>query len=267
MTEDKEMSFLDHLEELRWHLVRAVIAILIGSVVAFIFPHILFDVILFGPTYPDFITYRLLCQLGNAISLPALCFGDLPFKEFISIQMGSQFTWHIWGSLIAGFIITFPYVAWECWRFIKPALREKERSKATGIVFYVSILFIAGVLFGYFLLAPLTVNFLGNYDVMGRVVNQPVFTSYISTILVVILGCGILFELPVVIYFLAKIGIISPDFLKKYRRHAIIIILLLAAIITPPDVASQILVSIPLVFLYEVSIFIARRVYKKPAED
>lgn len=258
------MTFLDHLEELRWHLVRSVVAILVGGVIAFMFPHILFDVIVFGPTSSDFITYRLLCRLADAISLPALCLGKLPFSEFASIQMASQFTWHIWASLIAGFIVAFPYVAWEIWRFIKPALHEGEQKKITGIVIYISLLFLSGIAFGYFLLAPLTVNFLGNYDVMGKVVNQPVFTSYISTILMVVLGCGILFELPVFIYFLAKIGIVSPEFLKKYRRHAIIIILLLSAIITPPDIASQVLVAIPLGFLYEVSIMIARRVYKKP---
>lgn len=263
MSEEKEMSFLEHLEELRWHLVRSIIAILIGALIAFIFPDILFDKILFAPAEQDFITYQWLCSLAEILRLPALCIGKLPFREFVSLQMGAQFTWHIWGSLIAGFVVAFPYVAWEIWRFIKPALHKSEQKKITGIVVYVSILFLTGIAFGYFLLAPLTVSFLGNYDVMGKVSNNPVFTSYVSTILMVILGCGILFELPVFIYFLARLGIVSPQLLKKYRRHAIVIILLMAAIITPPDIASQVLVAIPLTLLYEASIFVAKKVYKE----
>jgi len=257
------MTFLEHLEELRWHLVRSVVAILIGAVVAFVYPEILFDRIVFGPADPDFVTYRALCRLGRELNMGQLCIGKLPFDGFISLQMGSQFTWHIWGSIIAGFILAFPYVAWEVWRFIKPALHPNEKNKASGMVFYISLLFALGVSFGYFLLAPLTVNFLGSYDVMGTVKNSPVFTSYISTVLNVVLGCGIVFELPVFIYFLAKVGLVSPAFLRRYRRHAIVVILVVAAIITPPDVASQVLVAIPLTLLYELSIYIAGKVYKE----
>jgi sec-independent protein translocase protein TatC len=262
MAEEKEMTFLQHLEELRWHLVRSVIAILVGAVVAFIYPRILFDKVVFGPANEDFITYRLLCQLGHRLGMESLCMGKLPFDKFQSLQMGSQFTWHIWASIIAGLIIAFPYVAWELWRFIKPALHRKEQQKARGMVFYISLLFLLGVSFGYFLLSPLTLNFLGNYDVMGKVQNTPVFTSYISTVLNVVLGCGVVFELPIFIYFLAKLGLVSPGFLRRYRRHAIVLILVIAAIITPPDVASQIMVAIPLVILYEIGIYIAKRVYK-----
>lgn len=263
MSKEKEMTFLQHLEELRWHLVRALIAVMIGAIVAFIFPHIIFDVILFGPSKEDFITYQWLCNLGNMLGISALCIGKLPFSKLVSLQMGSQFTWHIWASMIAGFIIAFPYVAWEFWRFIKPALHTHEQKKATGMVFYISFLFLLGILFGYFLLAPLTINFLGNYDVMGQVENSPVFTSYIATVLNVVIACGIVFELPILIYFLAKVGIVSPKFLIRYRKHAIVIILVVAAIITPPDIASQILVAIPLTLLYEISIRIAKRVYKE----
>lgn len=257
------MTFLQHLEELRWHLVRSVIAILVGAIVAFIFPHILFDEIIFGPSKEDFITYKWLCQLGHQLNIESLCFGKLPFQKMVSLQMGSQFTWHLWGSVIAGFIIAFPYVAWEIWRFVKPALHSHEQKNARGMVFFISTLFLLGILFGYFLLAPLTINFLGNYDVMGQVDNAPVFTSYISTIINVVVACGVVFELPILIYFLAKVGLVSPQFLKKYRKHAIVAILLVAAIITPPDIASQILVAIPLTLLYEVSIIIASRVYKE----
>ena len=263
MSEEKEMSFLEHLEELRWHIMRSIIAVLIVAIIAFIFPSILFDVIIFAPAQEDFITYKWFCSLGKLLGIDALCFGALPFTNFVSLDMGAQFTWHLWGSFIAGFVVAFPYIAWEMWSFIKPALHPDEKKKITGIVFYISILFIMGIGFGYYLLAPLTVNFLGNYDVMGQVSNTPAFTSYISTILTVVLGCGILFELPVVIYFLAKTGIVSPAFLIQYRKHAIVIILFLAAIITPPDVASQILVAIPLMGLYEISILIAKRVYKE----
>lgn len=264
MSEEKEMSFLEHLEELRWHLVRSVVAILIFTVVIFCFPEILFDKIVFGPIHDDFLTYRILCQLGEKFNMAALCFNGLPFEKFVSLQMPSMITWHIWGSLIGGFILAFPYVAYEFWKFFKPAFQQKERKSIRGIVFIMSILFSIGVLFGYFVLCPLTVNFMGNYNVMSASVEiKPVFTSYVSTIINLVLGCGILFELPVVIYFLAKMGLISPTFLKRYRRHAIVVILILAAIITPPEVASQVLVTIPLLVLYEISIFIAKRVYKE----
>lgn len=265
MNEEKEMSFLEHLEELRWHLVRSVVAVLLFTIVVFCFPEILFDKIVFGPIHDDFLTYRVLCDIGHKIGAEdGLCFTGLPFDKFVSLQMPSMITWHIWGSLIAGFILAFPYVAYEFWKFFKPAFQQKERKSIKGVVFVMSILFMIGVLFGYFVLSPLTVNFMGNYNVMAASVEiKPVFTSYVSTIINLVLGCGILFELPVVIYFLAKMGFISPAFLKRYRRHAIVIILILAAIITPPEIASQVLVTIPLLLLYEISIFIAKRVYKE----
>lgn len=263
MAKEKEMSFLQHLEELRWHLVRALIAVMVGATLAFIFPEILFDKILFGPSHPDFITYTWLCRLGDTLGMKSLCISALPFENFLNIKMSAQFTWYIWGSLIAGFIIAFPYVIWEIWRFVKPALHTNEKKGATGLVFYISLLFLLGVSFGYFLLTPLTLNFLGNFSVMSKVESKFLFTDYISTVLNVTLGCGIVFELPVLIYFLAKIGLVSPKFLKRYRRHAIVIILILAAIITPPDVASQLLVALPLYILYEIGIVIAKRVYKE----
>lgn len=260
---EKEMSFLDHLEELRWHLVRSVAAIVIFAIVAFMFPKIIFDVVIFGPARENFITYKWLCQLSEVLNIPTLCFGKLPFEDFQNIQMGSQFTWHIWASLIAGFVVAFPYVVWEFWRFIRPALYTNEKRNIGSVVFFVSLLFFTGVAFGYFILSPLTVNFLVNYDVMAQVDNKPVFTSYFSTILNLILWTGIVFELPILVYFLAKVGLVSPKFLKRYRKHAIVMIMILSAIITPPDIASQILVSIPLIGLYEISIIIARRVYKE----
>ena len=264
MAEGKEMSLLSHLEELRWHLVRSVVAIVVLAIVAFNFPNILFHDIILGPSREDFISYRLLCQLGNSLGMSALCLDQSQLIEFQNTQMAGRLTYHIWASLIAGFILSFPYVAWEIWRFIKPALYQKEKKNISGLVFFVSLLFFMGVCFAYFIIVPLTVNFLLTYNVMGDTVkNNPLISSYFSTVLNLVLGTGVIFQMPIFIYFLAKVGLVSPKFLKRYRRHSIVIIMILAAIITPPDVVSQILVAIPLLILYEISIVIAKRVYKE----
>lgn len=264
MAQEKEMSFLSHLEELRWHLVRSVIAILALAIVAFNFPGILFHDIILGPSRESFISYKLLCELGNFLHLPGLCLKQSQLVEFQNTQMAGQLTYHIWASLIAGFILSFPYVAWEMWRFIKPALYQKEKKNITGLVIFVSLLFFLGVSFSYFVIVPLTVNFLLTYNVMGDTVkNNPLISSYFSTVLNLVLGTGIIFQMPILIYFLAKIGIVSPSFLKRYRKHSIVLIMIVAAIITPPDVVSQILVALPLLVLYEISIVIAKRVYKE----
>lgn len=265
MAKEKEMSFLNHLEELRWHLVRSVIAIVALAAVAFNFPHILFHDIILGPSRESFISYKLFCQLGDAINMPGLCIKQSQLVQFTNPQMAGQLTYHIWASLIAGFILSFPYVAWEIWRFVKPALYQKEKKNITGLVIFVSLLFFLGVGFAYFIIVPLTVNFLLTYNVMGESVkNTPFLASYFSTVLNLVLGTGVIFQLPIFIYFLAKVGLVSPKFLKRYRKHSIVIIMILAAIITPPDVVSQILVAIPLLVLYEISIVIAKRVYKEP---
>lgn len=264
MAQEKEMSFLSHLEELRWHLVRSVIAILALAIVAFNFPGILFHDIILGPSRESFVSYKLLCDLGNLLNLPGLCLKQSQLVEFQNTQMAGQLTYHIWASLIAGFILAFPYVAWEMWRFIKPALYQKEKKNITGLVIFVSLLFFLGVSFSYFVIVPLTVNFLLTYNVMGDTVkNNPLISSYFSTVLNLVLGTGIIFQMPILIYFLAKIGIVSPSFLKRYRKHSIVLIMIVAAIITPPDVVSQILVALPLLVLYEISIVIAKRVYKE----
>ena len=265
MAKEKEMSFLSHLEELRWHLVRSVVAVLVFAIVAFNFPHILFNDIILGPSRENFISYKLLCNLGNFLDMPSLCLKQHQLVQFQNTQMAGQLTYHIWASLISGFIIAFPYVAWEIWRFVKPALYHKEKKNITGLVIFVSLLFFLGVGFAYFIIVPLTVNFLLTYDVMGStVVNKPLISSYFSTVLNLVLGTGVIFQMPIFIYFLAKVGLVSPKFLKRYRRHSIVVIMILAAIITPPDVVSQILVAIPLIILYEISIVIAKRVYKEP---
>ncbi len=261
-----EMTFLEHLEELRWHLVRSFLAIFVGAIVAFIFKNIIFDKIILAPKSPDFLTNVLLCDLGKRIGVLKLCINTLPL-EIISIKMAGQFSMHIMVSLIAGLILAFPYVFYEFWKFMVPALHNKERRYASGAVIYSSILFLVGVLFGYFLITPLTVQFLGSYSVSSQVTNQINLISYVSTITSVVLASGVIFELPIMVYFLTKIGLVTPEFLKKYRRHSLVVIFVLAAIITPPDVFSQILVAIPLIALYEVSIFISRRIVRNQKKE
>lgn len=257
-----EMSFLEHLEVLRWHIVRSLVSIFVFAIIAFIFKSIIFDVIIIAPKTPEFPTNQMLCRLGQELNVPRLCINSKPF-ELQTVKMAEQFSMHIIVSLIAGFIVSFPYIFWEFWRFIKPAMYEKEKRTAGGAVFYTSFLFMLGVAFGYYLIAPLSVHFLGNYTVSDEVVSNPTLRSYVQTVSSVVLASGIVFELPVMVYFLSKIGLITPDFLKKYRRHALVLILALSALITPPDIFSQIMVSLPLILLYEVGIGISRRIMKE----
>ena len=257
-----EMSFLEHLEELRWHIVRSAIAIVAFAVFAFIFSRFIFDYILLAPKNPDFITYRVLCNLSKMINLEILCI-DSELFTIQNIQMAGQFSADIMISLIAGLIIAFPFICWEMWRFISPALYEKERQYARGSVFWVSLLFILGVLFGYYVIVPMAVHFLGGYHTSDQIHNIIDLNSYFSTVSYTTLATGVIFELPMLMIFLAKVGIVTPDFMRKYRKHAYIILLILAAIITPPDVFSQILVVFPLAILYEASIFLTGRAARK----
>jgi len=259
-----EMTFLDHLEELRWHILRAAIVLVILTVVAFIFKRIVFDVIILGPSKSDFLTNRVLCWLGKNSFLHSdvLCFNNIPLK-LQNIQMAGQFTAHIKISLITGLLLAFPYIFFEIWRFIKPALYTKELNTARGAVLFISFLFFIGVFFGYYVICPMSINFLYNYQVSALAINNIQLMSYISLVASICLASGIMFELPAIVLFFTKIGLLTPDFLKKYRRHAIIVILIVAAIITPPDVFSQILVTIPLIALYEISIGLSKRALKK----
>lgn len=263
---DGDMTFLQHLEELRWHIIRAVVAIVAGAIVAFMFKNFIFDTVILAPNNPDFITNRLLCRLADAVNAPVLCINQNPV-ELISIKMSGQFTTHINISLVAGLILAFPYVFWEFWSFFRPALYEKERKYARGAVTMASLLFLTGILFGYFIITPLSINFLGSYRVSDIVNNQINITSYIGSVTSVALSAGITFELPIVVFFLARIGVVTPEFMRKYRKHSIVMVLLVAAVITPPDVFSLVLVTIPLILLYELSIFIAARVVRKRAEQ
>ena len=257
----KEMSFLDHLEELRWHLVRAFASIFVFAVLAFVFKEFVFDEVILAPSKPDFFTNKFLCGLADRFSIPALCINQIPLT-LQNINMSGQFTTHIWVSFIAGFIAAFPYIFWEIWSFIKPALYQEELKYSRGAIFFSSVLFMIGVLFSYYVICPLSVQFLGNYQVSAQVENIVNLGSYISTITSIVLAGGIIFELPIVIFFLARVGLVTSDFLKTYRRHAIVAALLLAAIITPPDIVSQVLVCLPLIILYEAGIIIAKHIEK-----
>ncbi len=256
------MSFWSHLEELRGHLVRSGIAIFLLAVVAFIAKDFVFDYIILAPKEPYFITNKLFCRFAEIVSTPTLCINQNPV-EIINIDLAGQFKTHILVSLIAGLIVAFPYIIWEFWRFIRPALHPEEQANSRGAVLVTSFLFLSGVSFSYFLIAPLTINFLGGYQVSEMVANHVALRSYISTVTMVTFATGIVFELPVIAYFLSRVGLLTPEFMRKNRKVAFILIIALSAIITPPDVFSQILVSIPLYVLYEVSIGISKRVNDK----
>lgn len=260
---EKEMSFLDHLEELRWHLIRSTFAIVIFASIAFIAKDFIFDVLLFGPKKADFPTYKLLCKIANAIGFKeSFCFTELPFR-IQSRTMAGQFSAHLWTSITAGFIIAFPYVLYEFWRFISPGLRNNERKSSKGFIFIASFLFFLGVLFGYYVVTPLSINFLGTYQVSDQVFNDFDLSSYIGLVRASALASGLIFELPILIYILTKIGVVTPQILRKYRKFALVIVLIISAIITPPDIASQVIVTIPVVVLYEISIFISKSVIRK----
>ena len=262
----KEMSFLGHLEVLRWHLVRSSAVVLILATIAFLFKNIIFDKILLAPTKLDFFTYKLLCNISKFFTSEGMCIEKLPFT-LQSLGMSEQFSIHIWVSIVAGIIVAFPYIIWEVWTFISPGLYKHERKYAIWFVIVSSLLFFLGVLFGYYVITPLSVNFLGNYSVSDLIDRNFKIGSYISIIKSSVLASGIMFELPIIIYFLTKMGLVTPNFLRKYRKHAIVIVLILAAVVTPPDVISQIIVTIPIVVLYELSIFIAKVVYKKQEKE
>lgn len=262
--EEEGMSFLDHLEALRWHLLRSVSAILILSVAAFVAKSFVFGIVILGPSKVDFVTYRWLCNVSDYLGMPALCIDELPFT-IQSRQMTGQFTMHMTSSFVVGFIAAFPFVFWEVWRFIAPGLYDQERNAARGAVFFVSLLFFLGAAFGYFILSPLSINFLSNYQLDPSILNEFDITSYISTLTMLVLASAIMFQLPVVVYFLAMSGLVTSGMLRSYRRHAIVVILVLAAVITPPDVISQILIAMPILVLYEAGIQIAKRLEKKRA--
>jgi sec-independent protein translocase protein TatC len=232
------------------------------TILAFIFKNLIFNKIILAPKNPGFFTNRVLCQLGELLNTKALCINTRPFN-LINIQMSGQLTTHVAVSMVTGVILAFPIVIWEFWRFFKPALHSNEKHYARGAVLASSFLFFTGVIFGYYMIVPLSIHFLGSYEISDQVVNQINIRSYIGTLTSITLASGLIFELPIIAFFLTKIGIITPSFLRKYRKYAIVIIFVVAAIITPPDVFSQTLVAIPLLVLYEVSIVVSSGVMRK----
>lgn len=263
--EKAEMTFIDHLEELRSHIIRAVLAILVCAIIIFIYRNWVFDNVIKGPIDPNFISYRALCKfshwahMGEVLCMP-------PVKvSLITNTFGGQFLGSISMSLVLGIIMAFPFIFWEFWRFVKPALKEKERTNTRFVIFWVSFFFFIGAAFGYFLLGPFTFNFLGGFQLgtSGTILTLPTFADYIDNLTNIILGCGLAFELPVLAFILTKIGLVTPSYLKRTRKYAIIVILILAAFITPsPDWMSQMIVFIPLWLLYELSIVVSKRVSK-----
>lgn len=257
--EEKEMSFLEHIEELRWHLVRSAIAVVVIGVVAFLNENIITS-ILFGPRTADFYTYKFFCKHFQT-------FCTVPYFEIIQKDIGERFFTHLKVSVWIGFMLGFPYLFWEFWKFVKPGLYAHERKAARGIVFVCSLLFFIGVLFGYYVIAPFAISFLAGYEFGDDIRPTATLSSYVSYLTMITLPTGIVFELPIVAYFLAKIGLVSSDLMKKFRRHSIVIIFIVAAIITPPDVITQFLIAIPLMLLYEISISVVKRIEKKNKEE
>ncbi|TXB67568.1 twin-arginine translocase subunit TatC [Phaeodactylibacter luteus] len=263
--QEQEMTFLEHLEELRWHIIRSLIAVVGLGIVLFLFQGWLFDTVIFGPTKADFFSYRFICNLSNSMGLgDVMCFTPPDFPK-IATGFGEPFIMAIKVCFVMGLIIAFPYVLWEFWTFIKPGLYAKERRAARGMVGICSGLFIMGVLFGYYIISPFAVNFLAGYEIPG-VQNTPTMSSFINYMIMFTAPAGLIFELPIIVYFLSKVGLVTPEGMKKYRRHSIIGVLVLAAMITPPDVVTQFLIGIPLYVLYEVSILVSARVNRENEE-
>ncbi|WP_241739193.1 twin-arginine translocase subunit TatC [Pontibacter beigongshangensis] len=260
--EPQEMSFVDHLEELRWHIIRSLSSILVFAIIAFLAKGFVFHDIILAPSRTDFLSYRFLCELGERIGSDVLCITDLGFT-IQSRQMSGQFAMHIMVSLVLGLACAFPYAFWEIWRFVSPGLYPEEQKNSRGAVFFVSVLFMLGLLFGYYVVSPISINFLASYQVDPSILNEFDLSSYISTLTTLCLACAIMFQLPVVVYFFTKAGLLTPEIMKLYRRHSIIIILVIAAIITPPDIISQLLIAMPLLVLYEVSIRVSSSIRKR----
>jgi sec-independent protein translocase protein TatC len=260
---EKEMSFLEHLEELRWHVIRSFSAIFIVAILVFAYIKTVFDTVLLAHLKPDFATYKFFCKVFSAIGTDS-SFCTIQFKQTLqALNPTQQLMTAIWSSLILGFILAFPYVLWEIWRFISPGLLEKERKKSRGFIFWASFLFFLGILFSYYVIIPMSVYFFYNFSIGDAVVNNFKLDAYIGLVTNTLIGVAVFFELPILIFFLSKIGLITPEFLKRYRKHALVVVLVLAAIITPPDIASQVIVAVPIMILYEISIYISKFVIKK----
>lgn len=266
-TEGKEMTFLDHLEELRWHIIRSVASILVFTIIAWAYQKEIFGGIIMAPSKSEFWTNRMLCKLADLTGIEGLCFKQADFI-LQSREVSGQFMMALTQSIMVGLMFAFPYFFWEIWRFVKPGLKMKEAKAASGAVFWVSLLFFMGVAFGYYVVSPMAINFLASFKLDESIQNQFDITDYLSLLSTMTLACGVTFQLPMIAYVLSQVGILTPAFMRDYRRHAIVVILILAAIITPsPDMISQLLVTVPLLGLYEVSILVSARVVKRREAD
>ncbi len=263
--DDSEMSFIDHLEALRWHIVRSVLAILIAGILFFIFIDWIFDNVIMGPTRHEFISYRVLCSLSHSLGFgDSLCLPPITMNLQVTSVSGT-FMSSLTIAFVGGLIVAFPYIIYEIWKFVKPALKPNELKHTSGVISWISFFFFTGAAFGYFLLAPFTFSFLANYKIgtAGILDYRPTLKDYLESLIDITLGAGLAFELPMASWILSKIGIVTPSFLKAYRKYAYVALLMIAAIITPsPDWGSQLVVVVPLVLLYELSIIISARVYK-----
>jgi sec-independent protein translocase protein TatC len=264
--QEKEMTFWEHLEELRWHLFRAVIVLLALAIGAFIMRDFIFNEIILAPKENDFLTYRAFCALGQWLGVESLCISTEPL-EIVNLRLSGQFTTHIYVSMMMALVVALPYLLWEIWSFIRPALMPNEKKYSRGAVFFSTLLFAIGMLFSYYLIVPLTLNFFSSYQVSEAVTNTIALNSYISTVVSVTLATGLVFELPILVFFLTRIGVLSPAFMKKNRKYVLVILLTISAIITPPDIFSQIIVCIPLLGLYELSILISARVVRNRPKE
>lgn len=260
---EAEMSFFEHLEVLRWHIIRAVLAIIVFAVISFSCFDFVFENIIMGPKKLDFWTYRMLCKMGDLLNISDFCVDKIPFN-LISTEMTGQFMLQINTCLLMALAMGFPYFLFEVWLFVKPALSELERKSARGFVFYATLLFFLGALFGYYIVVPLSINFLTNVSLDPSIVNQITIDNYLSTIATLSIGCGLIFLLPIVIFILSKLGLMTPAFLRASRRYATVIILILAAIITPSaDIITMLTVAAPMFILYEISIIVSANVKTK----
>ena len=261
-----EMSFLQHLEALRWHLVRSAAVIVVFAIAIFCLPGFFIDNIFLGPIKQDFISYRALCALGHQIGAGDVMCMDVKEVKLQTLGIAEQFFTHMWFAFMGGLILGFPYLLWELWKFVRPALKDKEMGPVKIFIVIASFLFLIGICFGYFIMFPMSYNFLINYQMSesGLIQTNQTLDDYSSFITTMTLVSGIIFELPVLVFFLTKLSLLSPEFMRKYRKYAVVVILIAAAIITPsPDVTSQMVVAIPMYLLYEISIFVSAYVVKK----
>jgi sec-independent protein translocase protein TatC len=266
--QQKEMSFLGHLEELRWHLVRSAAVVIILAVGFFVYSEQVYDYFLLAHIQSDFITYQVFCDFFNFFGMDSdFCNVSFADKKLQSIEVTSQLMNSLWSSIILAVIVAFPYLLWEVWRFVSPGLTENEIKNSRGFIFIASLLFFIGVLFSFYVIAPISIHFLYNFQISSNIENNFTLQSHISLVTNLLIGISIIFELPLVIYFLTKIGLLTPQFLRKYRKHSLVVVLIVAAIITPPDIASQIIVTIPIMILYEVGILVSHRVIKNQEKN